>query len=85
MFSIAHVRSAWMKFAICCLRVIEALVVIIFTSDDEPEDEENEEAEREEVEHVVPVAARQESSNLRMQNAKSLMLFPLGDSFDGID
>ena len=50
------------------MRVIEALVFMKFTSDDEPEDEENEEAEREEVEHVVPVATRQESSNLRMQN-----------------
>ena len=79
MLSIAHVRSAWMKFAICCLRVIEALVVIIFTSDDEPEDEENEEAEREEVEHVVPVAARQESSNLKKQKHACVMPFPFGD------
>ena len=61
-------RSTTEKWEICCLRVIEALALIIFTSDDEPEDEENEEAEREEVEHVVPVAARQESSNLRKQN-----------------
>ena len=66
----------------CCLRVIEALVFMKFTSDDEPEDEENEEAEREEVEHVVPVATRQESSNLSTQNhvwdAKSLP-FPFGE------
>ena len=75
-------RSTTEKWEICCLRVIEALVFMKFTSDDEPEDEENEEAEREEVEHVVPVATRQESSNLSTQNhvwdAKSLP-FPFGE------
>ena len=48
---------------ICSLE--ESLTQGPVTLYDEPKDEEDEEAEREEVEHVVPVAARQKPSDLR--------------------